>query len=203
MDILKIRKRAQRNIQLRKSKSQYILNEICPYCSMNSRCDYVNSTGKYKLCKIQSNELDKVWILISNEKRKIEPNKLYGNIKPLYIKYKDNYGKNYWECEVTSNGKTSLKVIRYDTIFGNSQPVTLREKKYHRGSSTNPDGSNHAYPSEHSSRIGMSIDVLVIEEKDGKVKKYYKRMRCQECNGIVRYAENGYRICENCGLVME
>lgn len=57
----------------------------------------------------------------------------------------------------------------------------------------------------HSSRVGQRVE-QVIEERDKDTKevhRYQLESRCSECQGIIRYDDRGFKVCESCGLLAE
>lgn len=56
-----------------------------------------------------------------------------------------------------------------------------------------------------SSRVRQQVE-QVIEERDRETKtvhRYQKESRCNECDGLIRYDDRGFKVCESCGLLAE
>lgn len=94
----------------------------------------------------------------------------------------------------------SIKVRRGKTQFTFRFPSLMAKHDFVVGRRLQVRyGRGHISP---SSNFGKSVYVPSLEERDGKTVKRYKRLLCDECDGIVRYSANEFQICEDCGLIV-
>jgi hypothetical protein len=208
--ILSLRSKHTKNKNLSKAMSNNILINVCPYCDKCIECQQKNGhpDSVWQICLWKSSTFETVWIRVTPDRPKINIGLTYGKITPIKYKYTDDYGNLFYECIVGDNENTQL--IRSQEILRGRKPIYIEEKKkkrYHRGSSMNPDGTRHVLPMEHHSKVGQTVDELVIEERDFNdgngtiIVKYHKRKLCDECGGLVKTNAHGEPECERCSLI--
>ena len=180
-----------------KSLSNNIVINLCPYCSFANICRAESKDGTEKVCILKSTESLRVWIRITDSRPKIEEGNTYGNTKVISINNKDESGKIYWNC-IRNN---QMVIVRGDNLLRNV--ADRAERKYRRGSSINPDGTLHKYPTEHTSKYGCAVEKAmintVIDEDTGDHHRYVyeDRVLCR-CGSVMRYDEYGEGICSSC-----
>jgi hypothetical protein len=107
-------------------------------------------------------------------------------------------------CGCTQGLRKDLTCVGTKTLTNEENKIKTR---YRRGSSRNTDGSRHQYPSEHSSKANQRVDdLLTIRDESDPYNPetncdIYLARRCDECSGIIRYDDHGFKICEECGLI--
>lgn len=209
----KLTQKYQHNRTLTRDESNRVLSADCPKCEFLIRCmDKQYREGHLRLCIAQSTESDRLWIRLGND------NIWIGDRFGLLIAERPGKtkGRSSWYCLCDCG---NLVEVREDHLLdghtascgcqerkksvGQNEPYILvgdRKRKYRRGSQRNPDGTPHTYPSEHSSRIGMSVWVD-IREIDGKKKP--RIVLCDKCRCPIRTDRYGDKVCENkrCGLI--
>jgi len=219
---------------LTRQHSQAILDEQCPFCPMFKKCDPYQTDGnanqKFQVCKLRSTEMELVWLDVSNTLRpEVKLGDVYGKLEVEEYGGYDNHGNPMWVCRCEC-GNTK-RVVGYDLIRGRVQSCgclrggdrrsadfqtpritnviveKTKKRSYRIGSVTNPDGTRHHYPTEHSSRYRQSAYVLVTlrDESDPydpeKNRSFYEPQRCTECGELVQYDEYNEAVCIRCGLV--
>jgi hypothetical protein len=212
------------NKQLDKRRSLSVLNELCPWCEFDGRCELNTKmfNKSFKKCWMLSSDLEDVWILTTDEKNRVEIGRKYGK---LTVKNRRTYiakpflretSATWWVCvcdcgnfrtvrghDLTTRNTQSCgcargnrysRVLSVHTIYSEK-----RKSRYRSGSATNPDGSHHVWPTEMSSRIGQAVDVLIISSNPEQ-SDYYIHKKCQRCTGTIRINEHDYHVCDRCGL---
>lgn len=84
-----------------------------------------------------------------------------------------------------------LRTIRFPSLVDKMNFIRLRQtmQKISRSASS------------YSSSVGKRVDIPVkIKRKKKVVGVVYLPLRCDECGGIIRYDERGFKVCEDCGL---
>lgn len=222
---------------LTRQHSQAILDEQCPFCPMFKKCDPYQTDGnanqKFQVCKLRSTEMELVWLDVSNTLRpEVRLGDVYGKLEVEEYGGYDSGGRPMWVCRcecgntkrvrgydliggaVVSCGcgqgkRNDLTSRRINTSISEEEERTdaPRKRRYVRGSSVDPDGTEHKYPSEFSSRVGQRVDDLVrIRDDDDPYnpdtnKVFFAPRKCGECGGILRYDKNGFRVCVDCSLL--
>jgi hypothetical protein len=216
------------NDKLNKAQSQSILDDLCPWCEFNGKCEEVLMDGRdFKECKIKSWDLHSVWVRITKSKNRVNIGEKYGLLtvknKRFYISkaFKKDVSQIWWICQcdcgnyVTQRGYALLSrnTLSCGCVHGNRysrvylrDKYTLKRRKYNKGSMINPDGTRHIDAIGRGVRVGCKTEHLVeIENKDNpdiKIRTWIDD-RCSECNSLIRYNSNSEKQCENpyCGLI--
>lgn len=216
------------NVKWTKEQSRAVLNELCPLCEFDGLCEISTVTyGKlYKLCKVKSWDLQNTWIMITEDRTSIEIGKKYGM---LTVKnYRHYIGKKFrdshlwWICQcdcgnyVTQRGYNLINghTKSCGCIHGNRysrmnlksivQNVDKKNRKYRKGSSTNPDGTRHIEHTDYSSPVGCRSEHMVIHKdknNQDNIIKFYASDKCSGCRKEVKFNQHRERQCDNCGLI--
>ncbi len=219
---------------LPKSASNQILENECPFCEYSFKCVYETEDRKTglnrRLCLVRSTAGSDVWIDVGpNTRPEVKLGDVYGRLEVEEYGGYDAGGHPMWVCRCEC-GNTK-RVVGYDLIRGRVQSCgclrggdrrsadfqtpritnviveKTKKRSYRIGSVTNPDGTRHHYPTEHSSRYRQSAYVLVTlrDESDPydpeKNRSFYEPQRCTECGELVQYDEYNEAVCIRCGLV--
>ena len=216
---------------LPKSASNQILENECPFCEYSFQCIYETRNPlngqHYRLCLVRSTAGRDVWLDVGpNPRPEVKLGDVYGKLTVEEYGGYDSGGHPLWVCRCEC-GNTK-RVVGYNLVRGFTTScgcgqgsrndltstriqniLVEKAKKWHYvvGSVTNPDGTRHHYPTEHSSRYRQSAYVLVTlrDESDPydpeKNLSFYEPQRCTECGELVQYDEYNEAVCIRCGLV--
>lgn len=198
------------------------------YMDCNRIKFYGKGNQKFQLCRIRSCSTEKVWLDITEKTRpEVKIGDVYGKLTVEEYGGYDSGRHPMWVCRCEC-GNTK-RVLGFNLISGNTSSCGCQERKrndltamrtktltneenkiktrYRRGSSRNTDGSRHQYPSEHSSKTNQQVDdLLTIRDESDPYNpetncSIYLARRCDECGGIIRYDDHGFKTCEECGLI--
>lgn len=180
---------------LNKTESNGLIQSTCPYCSFASICCSESKDGAEKICLFKSTETRRVWVRITPDRLKIEIGKTYGKTTVISFNHVDENRGLHWNCK--RDGQDVI--VRGDLLL---RLETRGVRKYHRGSSVNPDGTNHQYPTEHLNKTGCAVEktltnTVINEDGDHVKHRYEARVYCR-CGGTMRYDEYGDTICDKC-----
>lgn len=216
---------------LPKSASNQILENECPFCEYSFKCVYEThnpvNDQKYRLCLVRSTAGSDVWIDVGpNTRPEVKLGDVYGKLEVEEYGGYDNHGNPMWVCRcecgntkrVRGHHLLAGRIVSCGCQQGARNDLTCvgiqhckvektKKRSYRTGSVTNPDGTRHHYPTEHSSRYRQSAYVLVTlrDESDPydpeKNRSFYEPQRCTECGELVQYDEYDEAVCIRCGLV--
>ena len=209
--------RLMKDTKLSKEKSLAVFEKKCSRCEHHQKFVAKNEDGRvenvqycgicngaqiegYMLCRLLSSFSENVWVRITPDRRKLSSGDVYKNTIVGYLKYKDNYNHDYWEC-LRDN---KIVVLRADVILGGTAIYKIGKSNYRKGGLYNPDGTRHVFATEHYSKQGRAIEtvetiMITNTESDdfGETFHYEARRPCP-CGGTMRYDDHGEAQCDRC-----
>jgi len=216
---------------LKKSQSQSIIINECPWCEYEWKCYQQNrSSSGQSICIRRSTETLSVYLWTDDKKPKIEIGETYGFLTVLEFSHKDKKGKLFFSCICKCGRKIN---VRSDNLLGGNTTscgcmrgkrdnmITSRRnnillcaedklcKGCKIGSVVNPDGTRHVVSTEHHSKVGCKVDKLVtVEDKQDPHNPetnyhYFIDDTCYVCGGLVRTNSRAEQECEDCSTIQQ
>lgn len=214
-----------RKRRLSKKESKEILERECPVCEYAQKCNTIRDAppnSYVKLCRVRSSEEESVWLYIqSRKKREVKVGDRYGFL--VVQKRAHRAQKSWWWICKCDCGNICVvrggELLRGDTkscgcFFKNRREGRKRLKNVQKAGGGEDRTMPELYKevlirvlssqvNEYSSQIGKSVWGYVTQVVDGKEKRVLSVLKCDECQGVIRYQKDGIKACENCGLVLE